>query len=109
MSDFVEHAPCENFEANVFAKSRCQNCFRAVGAHHQPSNQVSFLCDLEGKRCRLEPCSQIDPGGVRPYPGGEQSPRVCFSPTVDHSSGYRWLILHVGLVLESMIQALFRL
>uniref|UniRef100_A0A8C4VD68 Uncharacterized protein n=1 Tax=Gopherus evgoodei TaxID=1825980 RepID=A0A8C4VD68_9SAUR len=48
MSDFVEHAPCENFEANVFAKSRCQNCFRAVGAHHQPSNQVSFLCDLEG-------------------------------------------------------------
>uniref|UniRef100_A0A8C3IFM9 Uncharacterized protein n=1 Tax=Chrysemys picta bellii TaxID=8478 RepID=A0A8C3IFM9_CHRPI len=53
MSDFVEHAPCENFEANVFAKSRCQNCFRAVAAHHQPSNQVSFSCDLEASPSTL--------------------------------------------------------
>uniref|UniRef100_A0A8C0IJS9 Uncharacterized protein n=1 Tax=Chelonoidis abingdonii TaxID=106734 RepID=A0A8C0IJS9_CHEAB len=56
MSDFVEHAPCENFEVNVFAKSRCQNCFQAVGAHHQPSNQVSFSCDLEGSHCSC-PCN----------------------------------------------------
>lgn len=50
MSDFAENAPCENFEANVFAKTRCQNCFRAVGAHQpiEPSNQVSLSCDLEG-------------------------------------------------------------
>nr|XP_009936104.1 PREDICTED: TRIO and F-actin-binding protein [Opisthocomus hoazin] len=33
MSGFVEDVPCMNFEANIFAKSLCQHCFRASGAH----------------------------------------------------------------------------
>ncbi|XP_074979917.1 TRIO and F-actin-binding protein isoform X3 [Caretta caretta] len=65
MSDFVEHAPCENFEANVFAKSRCQNCFRAVGAHHQPSNQVPEEHTVEaphsGATCGPDPGGLWDP------------------------------------------------
>lgn len=32
--------PCMNFEANVFAKSLCQHCFRAAEAH-QHITQVS--------------------------------------------------------------------
>ncbi|CAM5083819.1 unnamed protein product [Eretmochelys imbricata] len=62
MSDFVEHAPCENFEANVFAKSRCQNCFRAVGAHHQPSNQVPEEHTVEAPHSGAT--SGPDPGGL---------------------------------------------
>ncbi|XP_039918984.1 TRIO and F-actin-binding protein isoform X3 [Hirundo rustica] len=33
MSGSVDDVPCMNFEANVFAKSLCQHCFRAAGAH----------------------------------------------------------------------------
>ncbi|TFK07214.1 Krueppel-like factor 2 [Platysternon megacephalum] len=62
MSDFVEHAPCENFEANVFAKSRCQNCFRAVGAHHPPSNQVPEEHAVEAPHG--DAISGPDPGGL---------------------------------------------
>ncbi|XP_030401753.1 TRIO and F-actin-binding protein isoform X2 [Gopherus evgoodei] len=62
MSDFVEHAPCENFEANVFAKSRCQNCFRAVGAHHQPSNQLPEEHAVEAPHG--DATSGPDPGGL---------------------------------------------
>ncbi|XP_060101466.1 TRIO and F-actin-binding protein [Heteronotia binoei] len=39
MSEIADNTLCEKFEANVFAKSRCQNCFRALGAH-QRVNQV---------------------------------------------------------------------
>ncbi|XP_054845132.1 TRIO and F-actin-binding protein [Eublepharis macularius] len=39
MSEIADYALCEKFEANVFAKSRCQNCFRAVGTH-QHGNQA---------------------------------------------------------------------
>ncbi|XP_077195591.1 TRIO and F-actin-binding protein isoform X3 [Paroedura picta] len=35
MSEIADNALCEKFEANVFAKSRCQNCFRALGAHQR--------------------------------------------------------------------------
>nr|XP_032635036.1 TRIO and F-actin-binding protein-like [Chelonoidis abingdonii] len=62
MSDFVEHAPCENFEVNVFAKSRCQNCFQAVGAHHQPSNQVPEEHSVEAPHS--DASSGPDPGGL---------------------------------------------
>ncbi|XP_072718923.1 uncharacterized protein [Ciconia boyciana] len=33
MSGSVDDVPCVNFEANIFAKSLCQHCFRAAGAH----------------------------------------------------------------------------
>ncbi|XP_055663284.1 TRIO and F-actin-binding protein isoform X1 [Falco peregrinus] len=33
MSGSVDEVPCMNFEANVFAKSLCQHCFQAAGAH----------------------------------------------------------------------------
>ncbi|XP_053905620.1 TRIO and F-actin-binding protein isoform X2 [Cuculus canorus] len=33
MSGLVDDVPCVNFEANIFAKSLCQHCFRAAGAH----------------------------------------------------------------------------
>uniref|UniRef100_A0A8C5IQ35 Uncharacterized protein n=1 Tax=Junco hyemalis TaxID=40217 RepID=A0A8C5IQ35_JUNHY len=29
MSATVDDVPCMNFEANIFAKSLCQHCFRA--------------------------------------------------------------------------------
>uniref|UniRef100_A0A8B9IUE0 Uncharacterized protein n=1 Tax=Amazona collaria TaxID=241587 RepID=A0A8B9IUE0_9PSIT len=35
MSGSVNDVPCMNFEANIFAKSLCQHCFRAAGAHQQ--------------------------------------------------------------------------
>ncbi|KAL8221942.1 UNVERIFIED_CONTAM: hypothetical protein K2H54_074680 [Gekko kuhli] len=35
MSEIADNTLCEKFEANVFAKSRCQNCFRALGAHQR--------------------------------------------------------------------------
>uniref|UniRef100_A0A803VPT4 Uncharacterized protein n=1 Tax=Ficedula albicollis TaxID=59894 RepID=A0A803VPT4_FICAL len=40
MSGSVDDMPCMNFEANIFAKSLCQHCFRAAGAH-QHAVQVS--------------------------------------------------------------------
>lgn len=40
MSGSVDDMPCMNFEANIFAKSLCQHCFRATGAH-QHAVQVS--------------------------------------------------------------------
>ncbi|XP_048355849.1 TRIO and F-actin-binding protein isoform X2 [Sphaerodactylus townsendi] len=40
MSEIADNTLCEKFEANVFAKSRCQNCFRVVGAH-QRGNQAA--------------------------------------------------------------------
>ncbi|XP_067415051.1 uncharacterized protein [Emydura macquarii macquarii] len=63
MSDFAENAPCENFEANVFAKTRCQNCFRAVGAHQpiEPSNQVPEEHAVEAPPD--DATSGPDPGG----------------------------------------------
>lgn len=42
MSGSVDNAPCMNFEANIFAKSLCQHCFRAAGAHQQHALQVSL-------------------------------------------------------------------
>uniref|UniRef100_A0A8D0CC24 Uncharacterized protein n=1 Tax=Salvator merianae TaxID=96440 RepID=A0A8D0CC24_SALMN len=41
MSVIADNVLCEKFEANIFAKSRCQNCFRTVTAH-QHINQVSI-------------------------------------------------------------------
>ncbi|XP_061495053.1 TRIO and F-actin-binding protein isoform X1 [Rhineura floridana] len=40
MSEMADNTVCEKFEANVFVKSRCQNCFRTVAAH-QCGNQES--------------------------------------------------------------------
>lgn len=33
MSGSADDVPCMNFEANIFAKSLCQHCFRVAGAH----------------------------------------------------------------------------
>nr|XP_056702535.1 filaggrin-2-like [Euleptes europaea] len=43
MSEIADNTLCEKFEANVFAKSRCQNCFRTLGAH-QHGNQIGPGC-----------------------------------------------------------------
>ncbi|XP_008108902.1 TRIO and F-actin-binding protein isoform X1 [Anolis carolinensis] len=40
MSEMAEPVTCEKFEANVFAKSRCQNCFRTVAAHQCGNQEV---------------------------------------------------------------------
>uniref|UniRef100_A0A670IRY9 Uncharacterized protein n=1 Tax=Podarcis muralis TaxID=64176 RepID=A0A670IRY9_PODMU len=45
MSEMSESTLCEKFEANVFAKTRCQNCFRTVTAHKR-GNQVSLYLTL---------------------------------------------------------------
>nr|XP_006118994.1 TRIO and F-actin-binding protein isoform X2 [Pelodiscus sinensis] len=60
MSDFEVNTPCENFEANVFAKSRCQNCFWAADAH-QSSNQVPKEHAVEAPRDNTT--SAPDPAG----------------------------------------------
>uniref|UniRef100_A0A670XNK6 Uncharacterized protein n=1 Tax=Pseudonaja textilis TaxID=8673 RepID=A0A670XNK6_PSETE len=39
MSEPADYALCEKFEANMFAKNRCQNCLRTITAH-QHGNQV---------------------------------------------------------------------
>uniref|UniRef100_A0A8C5T8P9 Uncharacterized protein n=1 Tax=Malurus cyaneus samueli TaxID=2593467 RepID=A0A8C5T8P9_9PASS len=33
MSGSVDDVPCMNFEANIFANSLCQHCFRDAEAH----------------------------------------------------------------------------
>uniref|UniRef100_A0A8C4U107 Uncharacterized protein n=1 Tax=Falco tinnunculus TaxID=100819 RepID=A0A8C4U107_FALTI len=48
MSGSVDEVPCMNFEANVFAKSLCQHCFQAAGAH-QHAIQVKPGATLAGK------------------------------------------------------------
>ncbi|KAJ6658982.1 hypothetical protein lerEdw1_019619 [Lerista edwardsae] len=65
MSEMVENALCEKFEANVFAKSRCQNCFRTIGAH-QPGYQAAEKQALKTLDCgdgtiKPSPCKTRDP------------------------------------------------
>uniref|UniRef100_A0A8D2J661 Uncharacterized protein n=1 Tax=Varanus komodoensis TaxID=61221 RepID=A0A8D2J661_VARKO len=50
MLETADHPLCEKFEANVFAKSRCQNCFRRDTAHQaeQTGSEPSYLL------CRVE-------------------------------------------------------
>ncbi|XP_062989578.1 TRIO and F-actin-binding protein isoform X2 [Elgaria multicarinata webbii] len=65
MSEMADHPLCEKFEANVFAKRRCQNCFRTVAAH-QPGNQeleeptVKTLDCVAGTN-ESGPCDPWDP------------------------------------------------
>nr|XP_020643338.1 TRIO and F-actin-binding protein isoform X3 [Pogona vitticeps]XP_020643339.1 TRIO and F-actin-binding protein isoform X3 [Pogona vitticeps]XP_020643341.1 TRIO and F-actin-binding protein isoform X3 [Pogona vitticeps] len=40
MSEMTDHVPCEKFEANIFAKNRCQNCFRTVAAHQHGHQEL---------------------------------------------------------------------
>ncbi|XP_053263044.1 TRIO and F-actin-binding protein isoform X1 [Podarcis raffonei] len=40
MSEMSESTLCEKFEANVFAKTRCQNCFRTVTAHKRGNQEL---------------------------------------------------------------------
>ncbi|KAF7240627.1 TRIO and F-actin-binding protein [Varanus komodoensis] len=46
MLETADHPLCEKFEANVFAKSRCQNCFRRDTAH-QHGNQELAECTVK--------------------------------------------------------------
>uniref|UniRef100_A0A7M4FQH6 Uncharacterized protein n=1 Tax=Crocodylus porosus TaxID=8502 RepID=A0A7M4FQH6_CROPO len=57
MAESVDNALCENFEANAFAKHRCQNCFQAAGVH-QHNDQVSLSPAPEGYESFMR-----DPGG----------------------------------------------
>ncbi|XP_063251056.1 TRIO and F-actin-binding protein-like [Prinia subflava] len=54
MSGSVDDVPCMNFEANIFAKSLCQHCFRAAGAHQhaiQPRS-ARYTCVWARRRAR---------------------------------------------------------
>ncbi|XP_042323029.1 TRIO and F-actin-binding protein isoform X2 [Sceloporus undulatus] len=65
MSEMAEPVICEKFEANVFAKSRCQNCFRTVAAHQcgnqDPEEQVVKAPDLAADTKEYIPCDPWDP------------------------------------------------
>ncbi|XP_049677416.1 TRIO and F-actin-binding protein isoform X2 [Accipiter gentilis] len=57
MSGSVDDVPCMNFEANIFAKSLCQHCFRAAGAHqHAIQEHAVEVAGRDGS-------SDTDPGG----------------------------------------------
>ncbi|XP_019400436.1 PREDICTED: TRIO and F-actin-binding protein isoform X2 [Crocodylus porosus] len=60
MAESVDNALCENFEANAFAKHRCQNCFQAAGVH-QHNDQAPEEHAVEAPHCDAE--SGPDPGG----------------------------------------------
>nr|XP_047904238.1 uncharacterized protein LOC125180097 [Anser cygnoides] len=57
MSRSVDDVPCANFEANIFAKSLCQHCFRAAGAH-QHANQEHAV-EVAGRSAGTD----AEPGG----------------------------------------------
>ncbi|XP_010004131.1 PREDICTED: TRIO and F-actin-binding protein [Chaetura pelagica] len=57
MSGSVDDVPCMNFEANIFAKSLCQHCFQAAGAHEHSIQE----CAVEVPGC--DAGSDADPGG----------------------------------------------
>ncbi|KAJ7330110.1 hypothetical protein JRQ81_016284 [Phrynocephalus forsythii] len=40
MSEMADRVLCEKFEANIFAKNRCQNCFRTVAAHQHGHQEL---------------------------------------------------------------------
>ncbi|XP_051640615.1 serine/arginine repetitive matrix protein 1-like [Manacus candei] len=56
MSDSVDDVPCMNFEANIFAKSLCQHCFRTAGAHQHAIEEHAV--EVTGR----DACSNPDPG-----------------------------------------------
>ncbi|XP_019345073.1 TRIO and F-actin-binding protein isoform X2 [Alligator mississippiensis] len=60
MAESVDNALCEKFEANAFAKHRCQNCYQAAGVH-QHNNQAPEEHAVEAPHCDAE--SGPDPGG----------------------------------------------
>ncbi|XP_009663502.2 TRIO and F-actin-binding protein [Struthio camelus] len=57
MSGLLDDVPCESFEANTFAKSLCQHCFRAAGAHQHAGQEHAV--EARGH----EAGSSTDPGG----------------------------------------------
>ncbi|XP_074395468.1 TRIO and F-actin-binding protein isoform X2 [Zonotrichia albicollis] len=94
MSASVDDVPCMNFEANVFAKSLCQHCFRAAGAHqHAVQDHGTAVTGRDA-------CSDAAPGEpwdslhilapqcevyvcVGPAEGAERSPpKTCFAVDV---------------------------
>ncbi|KAM6321195.1 TRIO and F-actin-binding protein [Aegotheles albertisi] len=57
MSGSVDDVPCMNFEANIFAKSLCQHCFRVAEAHqHAIQDHAVEAAGHDGS-------SDADPGG----------------------------------------------
>ncbi|XP_063011928.1 TRIO and F-actin-binding protein-like [Melospiza melodia melodia] len=94
MSASVDDVPCMNFEANIFAKSLCQHCFRAAGAHqHAVQDHGTAVTGRDA-------CSDAAPGEpwdslhilapqcevyvcVGPAEGAERSPpKTCFAVDV---------------------------
>ncbi|XP_064276341.1 TRIO and F-actin-binding protein isoform X1 [Passer domesticus] len=94
MSGSVDDVPCMNFEANIFAKSLCQHCFRAAGAHQHAVQDDGT--EVTGR----DACSDAAPGEpwdslhilapqcevyvcVGPAEGTERSPpKTCFAVDV---------------------------
>ncbi|XP_068047311.1 TRIO and F-actin-binding protein isoform X2 [Anomalospiza imberbis] len=94
MSGSVDDVPCMNFEANIFAKSLCQHCFRAAGAHQHAVQD--HATEVTGR----DACSDAAPGEpwdslhilapqcevyvcVGPAEGTERSPpKTCFAVDV---------------------------
>ncbi|XP_062476579.1 TRIO and F-actin-binding protein [Pezoporus occidentalis] len=58
MSGSINDVPCMNFEANTFAKSLCQYCFRAAGAHQHSVQERGV--EVAGHNAS----SNADPGGA---------------------------------------------
>ncbi|XP_010408865.3 TRIO and F-actin-binding protein isoform X1 [Corvus cornix cornix] len=94
MSGSVDDVPCMNFEANIFAKSLCQHCFRAAGAHQHATQD--HATEVTGR----DACSDAAPREpwdslhilapqcevyvcVGPAEGTERSPpKTCFAVDV---------------------------
>ncbi|XP_026559167.1 uncharacterized protein LOC113438133 [Pseudonaja textilis] len=60
MSEPADYALCEKFEANMFAKNRCQNCLRTITAH-QHGNQVFKKDVINLPKCISNNISESDP------------------------------------------------
>ncbi|KAM6437156.1 TRIO and F-actin-binding protein isoform 2-T2 [Liasis olivaceus] len=60
MSEPADYPLCEKFEANVFAKNRCQNCLRTITAH-QHYNQVFKEDAINTPNC-IASTSESGPG-----------------------------------------------
>lgn len=51
----MNDVPCANFEANIFARSLCQHCFRAARVHPHAA-QVSSSIPPAGHECCIKSC-----------------------------------------------------
>ncbi|XP_067997851.1 TRIO and F-actin-binding protein-like [Melanerpes formicivorus] len=94
MPGSIDDIPCMNFEANIFAKSLCQHCFRAAEAHQH------IIQEHAVKLPEHDAGGDADPGGpwdalhilapqcevyvcVGPAEGTERSPpKTCFAVDV---------------------------